>query len=79
MRIRDELSKSWGQIVGVEKRGYVIQRFCILLDGGFLVKRTREELFVKPDRKTDVPVAGMGSGFRETRSSVISRSPRSLA
>lgn len=51
MRIRDELSKSWGQIVGVEKRGYVIQRFCILLDGGFLVKRTREDLFVKPDRK----------------------------
>ena len=51
MRIRDELSKSWGQIVGVEKRGHVIQRFCILLDSGFLVKRTRADLFVKPDRK----------------------------
>lgn len=51
MRVRDELSKSWGQIVGVEKRGYVIDRFRIQLDSGVIVARTRADLFVKPKRK----------------------------
>lgn len=51
VRVRDELSKSWGQIVGVDKRGYVIERFRIQLDSGVIVARTRAELFVKPKRK----------------------------
>lgn len=51
VRVRDELSKSWGQIVGVEKRGHIIQRFRIQLDSGVIVMRTREDLFVKPNRK----------------------------
>ena len=51
LRVWDEFSKSWGQIVGVEKTGYVIQRFRIYLDSGVEVKRSREDLFVKPKRK----------------------------
>ncbi|MFT4713117.1 MAG: hypothetical protein ACI8W1_001598 [Candidatus Azotimanducaceae bacterium] len=51
IRTRDELSKSWGKIVGIEKRGHVIDRFRILLDSGVTVSRTREELFAKPERK----------------------------
>lgn len=51
VRVRDELSKSWGQIVGVKKTGYVIERFHIKLDSGVIVARTREELFVKPKRR----------------------------
>ena len=51
IRTRDEMSKSWGKIIGIEKRGHVIERFRIQLDSGVIVAATREELFVKPKRK----------------------------
>jgi len=51
VRTRDVLSKSWGLIVGVKKRGNIIERYRIQLDSGVIVSRTREELFSKPKKK----------------------------
>ena len=51
VRVRDALSKSWGRIVGIARRGNVIQCFRIELDSGVIVERTRAELFTREKRK----------------------------
>ena len=51
-RVWDALSKSWGHIVDVGKRGNVVERFRIQLDCGIIVTRTRAELFMPEHRRS---------------------------
>lgn len=51
IRTHDDLSKSSGVIIGVEKKGFAVHGFRILLDSGVIVIRGSEQLFVQKTKK----------------------------